>query len=290
MRMERTCLPIIVCGSRFCLQSLWVPVNTNVRCNGGIYKEGPTRSENRGLIWGILVGSCCNCRDGEGHTDARDTVRGFSTCPMEEERWSFLQCAEALPNSAMHGPLTSANRRTCANFVFSPKVRSSIWETPHRATPFSFKLWNFFGSGPRERQVTPFPYSRLPPKIFAIGREKKARLYPASVYVFGAKRCNPERSSRRSRLKREGGERHPRPGSALLLYLQSARHRPMTGWRHQMMLIPFRLAERLVRYKWMWSLLSALLSQIGLVRPGDARLLYVFSESGREKLQGQCGL
>lgn len=84
--------PIIVCGSKFCLQSLWVPVNTNVRCNSGIYKEGPTRSENRGLIWGILVGTCCSCRDSEGQTDARDTVRGVQHLQWKNVGRFFAMC------------------------------------------------------------------------------------------------------------------------------------------------------------------------------------------------------
>jgi hypothetical protein len=91
----------------------------------------------------------------------------------------------------MHGSLTNANRRTCANFAFSPQQRSvPPFGRRHTATPFSFKLWNF-GTG--LVSVTPFLILDSHPR-FSLSVTKIRRA------AVPAKRCHPERSS-----KREGG-------------------------------------------------------------------------------------
>lgn len=188
-------------------------------------------------------------------TDARDTVRGFQHVQWKENVGRFCNVQRHCRISAMHGPLTNANRRACANFVFSAKVRSSIWETPHRATPFSFKLWNF-GTG--LVSVTPFLILDSHPRFSLSVAKRRRAAVPTSVYILGVKRRHLERSSR-TRQKREG--RSATRARDCTLGVSSEREASSHDW-----LAPpndvhsIRAAERLV-LEWR-SPLTALLGQV----------------------------
>lgn len=83
------------------------------------------------------------------------------------------------------------------------------------------------------------------------------------------------------------GERHPRPGVHPSWYLQSARHRPMTGRRHQLMFIPFTQPNN---WEWYVVVTDRKVGSGGQAGSGNARLPVCFLESLKKRYKRQCGL
>jgi len=127
--------------------------------------------------------------------------------------------AESPPNTGLYLSPMSANRRACANFVFFPKVRFSIWER-HAAPRLSHLSYGLWTDRPREL----YSFFILDSHPDFRHREKEDPVTCGLTFLVERALQSTQNGS-----SGENRKRHPRPEAHPQLYLQSARLRPMTG-------------------------------------------------------------